>query len=231
MQRVLRHVRSQAVAYVALFVALSGVSYAAVTLPRNSVGSKQIRAKAVTRAKLARSVRRKLDADRTGPRGATGVPGERGPAGPAGASVAGAPGAPGDRGPAGPTGPTGPAAAVGTYTALVSAPDARNQTDARHRNIAQVVPEGRYTSFGKVQASNTGATVTIGCTLKADGGAVFDTLTLTVRQNETTELALLGAGPVTAAQDAIALVCAADGDVTWANASLTSTRVDLLNGA
>jgi hypothetical protein len=36
-----RHVRQQLVGYVALFVALGGVSYAAVSLPRNSVGSAQ----------------------------------------------------------------------------------------------------------------------------------------------------------------------------------------------
>jgi hypothetical protein len=37
---------------VALFVALGGVSYAAVKLPANSVGTKQIKAKAVTKAKV-----------------------------------------------------------------------------------------------------------------------------------------------------------------------------------
>jgi hypothetical protein len=40
-------------ATIALFVALGGTGYAAVNLPRNSVGSKQIRAHAVTGAKLA----------------------------------------------------------------------------------------------------------------------------------------------------------------------------------
>ena len=38
---------------IALFVALGGGAYAAVTLPKNSVGSKQIRAKAVKRGELA----------------------------------------------------------------------------------------------------------------------------------------------------------------------------------
>jgi hypothetical protein len=40
--------------FVALFVALSAGSYAAVSLPSNSVGTKQIKSKAVTNAKLAR---------------------------------------------------------------------------------------------------------------------------------------------------------------------------------
>ena len=41
------------ISVVALFVALGGASYAAVSLPRNSVGSKQLRADAVTLSKLA----------------------------------------------------------------------------------------------------------------------------------------------------------------------------------
>ena len=40
------------IAYLALFVALGGVSYAAITLPANSVGTKQIKKRAVTKAKL-----------------------------------------------------------------------------------------------------------------------------------------------------------------------------------
>ena len=40
------------IAYLALFVALGGVSYAAIALPANSVGSKQIKKRAVTKAKL-----------------------------------------------------------------------------------------------------------------------------------------------------------------------------------
>ncbi len=45
--RLRAHLRSQAVAYVALFVALGGTSYAAVRLPRDSVGAKQIARNAV----------------------------------------------------------------------------------------------------------------------------------------------------------------------------------------
>ncbi len=50
-----KHLRNHAVGYLALFVALGGVSYAAVSLPRNSVGPKQLKQGAVTRAKLANS--------------------------------------------------------------------------------------------------------------------------------------------------------------------------------
>jgi hypothetical protein len=37
------HIRGNVVAYIALFIALGGTSYAAINLPRNSVGSKQLR--------------------------------------------------------------------------------------------------------------------------------------------------------------------------------------------
>ena len=43
MIRLLTHVRSNAVAYVALFVALGGTSYAATQLAPGSVGTRQLR--------------------------------------------------------------------------------------------------------------------------------------------------------------------------------------------
>ena len=54
MTRFLRHLKNNAVAYVALFVALGGTSYAAFAVPRNSVGTPQLRNRAVTGRKLAR---------------------------------------------------------------------------------------------------------------------------------------------------------------------------------
>lgn len=48
-----RFLRHNAVALLALAVALGGTSYAAVKLPRASVGTAQLRADAVTKAKLA----------------------------------------------------------------------------------------------------------------------------------------------------------------------------------
>ena len=50
----LRHLRSQAIAYIALFVALGGTSYAALNLPAGSVGTRQLRNGAVTSTKLAK---------------------------------------------------------------------------------------------------------------------------------------------------------------------------------
>jgi hypothetical protein len=69
MSRRLRRPRhATAVAYLALFVALGGASYAATTLPAGSVGTKQIRAHAVTLSKIAPSAQQALQGQ-TGPRG------------------------------------------------------------------------------------------------------------------------------------------------------------------
>ncbi|MHB8659598.1 MAG: hypothetical protein ACYC91_16935 [Solirubrobacteraceae bacterium] len=53
MIRLLHHARSNSVAYLALFVALGGTSYAALNLPAGSVGTRQLRTGAVTTNKLA----------------------------------------------------------------------------------------------------------------------------------------------------------------------------------
>ena len=50
--RVVQHIRSNIVAYLALFVALGGTSYAAIKLPANSVGTRQIKNHAITPIKL-----------------------------------------------------------------------------------------------------------------------------------------------------------------------------------
>lgn len=47
-----RYLRANALAVVAIFVALGGTSYAAFSLPRNSVGTRQLRNGAVTPPKL-----------------------------------------------------------------------------------------------------------------------------------------------------------------------------------
>ena len=95
------------IASIALAVALGGTSWAAVSLPRNSVGALQLRNDSVTSSKvrdatlLAKDFRRgQLPAGPQGPQG------ERGPDGPTGT-----------RGPAGPAGPAGTARAYGLVSA------------------------------------------------------------------------------------------------------------------
>lgn len=91
------------VASLALFVALGGVSWAAVTLPANSVGKRQLKSNAVTSEKVANG------SLKAGDFAAGQLPaGERGPAGPTGpAGPAGPAGERGDRGETGPAGPRG----------------------------------------------------------------------------------------------------------------------------
>jgi hypothetical protein len=86
MHKASRHMRRNAVAYLALFVALGGSSYAALKLPKNSVGSKQIKANAINSSKvrnaslLARDFKAgQLHAGLPGPKGAPGAPGAAGP--------------------------------------------------------------------------------------------------------------------------------------------------------
>jgi hypothetical protein len=52
MRGILNHLRSNVVAYVALFVALGGTSYAAFRLPAGSVGNRQIQNHAIGAVKL-----------------------------------------------------------------------------------------------------------------------------------------------------------------------------------
>jgi hypothetical protein len=85
------------VAFIALLLALGGGAYAQLRIPRNSVGTAQLRANAVTSPKV--KPRSLLRSDfRAGqlPRGPRGLRGLQGPAGPAGLA-----------GPAGPAGPAG----------------------------------------------------------------------------------------------------------------------------
>lgn len=94
------HLRCHSVGYIALMVALGGTSYAATSLPRNSVGTQQV----INHSLLAVDFKRGQV-----PRGARGAQGPVGAQGAAGA--AGATGPAGASGAAGATGPAGSALA------------------------------------------------------------------------------------------------------------------------
>jgi hypothetical protein len=100
----MRHVRGNAVAYLALFLALgTGGAYAASQLGTNSVGTMQLRRGAVTSSKVRDGSLQVRDfAPGQLPAGLRGPVGEEGPRGPEG--DAGEPGAEGQVGPAGPEG-------------------------------------------------------------------------------------------------------------------------------
>ena len=107
------HVRHNVVSYLALFVALSGTTYAAIQIPKNSVGSGKvrnhslrgvdIRNDALTGTQVSEgsldceAIPECISGGPQGPAGPTGPEGPPGPAGPAGTT-----------GPAGPAGPQGP---------------------------------------------------------------------------------------------------------------------------
>jgi hypothetical protein len=106
--RLFRHMRNHLVAYLALFFALGGTSVAAVqALPRNSVGSPQIKNHSIL----------KVDMNRRTVAALRGRRGARGPAGPAGAR-----GATGATGPRGATGPAGLSGYVRASSTTISVP-------------------------------------------------------------------------------------------------------------
>ncbi|WP_022929969.1 collagen-like protein [Patulibacter americanus] len=130
--RVLRHLNPATVmSATALFVALGGTSYAAITLPAKSVGPRELRSGAVSAPKLrtgavtsakVRDGSLRARDFRAGelPEPDRGATGSQGPAGPAGATgprgadgPAGPSGRAGDPGPAGPRGEAGPAGEPG----------------------------------------------------------------------------------------------------------------------
>jgi hypothetical protein len=153
-----------------LFILLGGVSYAAATLPRNSVGTPQIKKNAVNSGKvrnrslLAEDFKRgQLPAGApgatgaAGPAGAKGEPGQAGPkgadgqAGAAGADgTAGADGQDGAPGPTGPMGPTGPAGPTGT----VDTAGFYTKSEADQRFGRAAVSEGH---FGEGVVNSNGA--------------------------------------------------------------------------
>jgi hypothetical protein len=66
MRRLARFLRQNVIALLALFVALGGTSYAAVELPANSVGTKQLKNGAVTAEKIKKAAVRAADINTNG---------------------------------------------------------------------------------------------------------------------------------------------------------------------
>ena len=126
------------VALIALFVALTGGSYAAIMIPRNSIGAAQIRDGAVASPEIRdRSLLAKDFKTGQLPRGETGASGQRG--------ATGAPGAVGATGAAGAPGPSDLYMAVGP--ALTEMPT----NESAHTGAEIVLPAGNY----KVMATLT----------------------------------------------------------------------------
>jgi hypothetical protein len=139
--RFARHLRSNVVAYCALFVALGGTSYAAVKLPAGSVGTKQLAKNSVTSSKVKNGSLLASDFasgqllaganGAHGPQGIAGVKGAQGSQGPAGSAgergPAGEKGAKGEPGLAGADGISGPVVVARIHLAApVTSPDSGN---------------------------------------------------------------------------------------------------------
>lgn len=138
-------------AYVALFVALGGTSYAVTSLPRNSVGSVQIKPRAVQNSKLANNA---VTGAKVKNRSLTSADFKLGalPKGPAG--------------PAGPTGPAGPAGPAGASGARAFGRVAADGTVTKSKNIASVARPsvGTYcitpTAAAGIDTTQTGVVAT-----------------------------------------------------------------------
>ncbi len=119
MRRIFRRRPSPAlvISLIALFIALGGTGYAAVALPKNSVGALQLKSGAVTPPKVAKKTIA-LFKGQSGPAGPQGAQGPQGPAGAQGAQ--GQQGPPGATGPEGPQGPRGPSFGDAKYAATVA---------------------------------------------------------------------------------------------------------------
>jgi hypothetical protein len=182
MRQILRHVRNNAVAYLALWIAIGGTSYAAVSLPRNSVGSTQLKSNAVTAAKvkngslgtadLSKSAVRSLSG-KIGPAGApgaAGATGQQGPAGPKGdQGLQGVPGAKGDTGDTGLTytawGSSAGSLSVTTDTAVV------DLLGGGGSGVLTLPVRARIFVTGTLDLANTSATEPshVGCTARYSG--------------------------------------------------------------
>jgi hypothetical protein len=160
--RTLSYVRRHHVAYLALFVALGGTTYAA-TVPRNSVGRAQLKKNAVTSVKVKNGSLRGVDF------AAGELPqGERGPAGPAGAV-----GPRGPQGVRGATGARGPSDAYTTFFGNV----AQAATASPFELASQDLPAGEFLIYANfsvrnVDADNAAHSLTCGLYFDGDAGNV-----------------------------------------------------------
>ncbi len=131
-------------ATIAVFVALGGTSYAALQLPKGSVGTKQLKRNAVTSPKVKQGTLLLSDFKASqrallgGPQGATG------PGGPAGSQ--------GVAGPTGPTGPPGPTQGSATAEFSGAIPGATFNMDHADHTINTTVA-GRLYVWGRGSVS------------------------------------------------------------------------------
>lgn len=163
---------SNTIALVALFVALGGASYAAIKIPKNSVGTAQLKKNAVNSAKVRNRSLLAVDFKKGQlPAGATGAQGATGLQGPAG--LPGATGAAGVTGQSGATGATGPTGSVGVTGATGPSSTAALGAVASLGTTTQIIsPIGLSTPVVAASALQV-ATRAPSTTVTADNLSVF----------------------------------------------------------
>jgi hypothetical protein len=198
------------IATLALFLVLGGGAYAATQLPRNSVGTGQLKPEAVTAGKIAKKTRNQLQGAR-GPAGAQGPQGKTGAKGTTGAK--GATGAKGDTGARGPAGTDGTGPAFEVFGTLKSIGVGATPV------VAENLPAGAYVSSANVVVEAT-APGTVTCTLSSGGEASANFGVV----GQITTLSLSATRTVGAATPET-LTCAASGEATAKYANLIATQV------
>jgi hypothetical protein len=165
------------VAYLALFVALGGVSYAAIKLPANSVGSKQIKKSAVTKSKLKKGAvtSSKIKANAVTSRLVKDGSLQTADFAQLPAGAQGPPGVPGEPGTAGATGPPGPTFGdVGLTTGCCASPTPTAAASVTASRTVTLPAAARLYVFGSVRAviENCSSSCTMQWGLRVDGVAV-----------------------------------------------------------
>jgi hypothetical protein len=194
-------------ASLALFLALGGAAYAATQLPKNSVGTNQIRKEAVTAAKIAKKTRQQLQGNR-GPAGQQGPQGKTGKQGAKGAT--GARGAQGNTGAPGIDG-TGPALEVVTGAKPIEA--------VGSTVVSQNLAPGAYVVTADIVVESA-ATTAVTCTLNGSNSEAVGNVAVGLPAT----LTLSGVRSLGAAS-AATLTCASPGGATAKYANLIATQV------
>jgi hypothetical protein len=156
LRKILSHLTyANAVSSMALFLAVGGVSYAAITLPKNSVGAAQIKKNAVTAAKVRNGSLTPNDFKKgqlpAGTRGGQGPQGARGPSGARGAT--------------GSSGVSGAHVVSGATTTIVAAGDPGTAT--------VTCPAGEHVLSGNYGQEDGIPSITVFRTAIIDDGTTF----------------------------------------------------------